>query len=185
MKHLFLVQRFISSLSQISRWCICKPQCKMVSQSQTAAALLSRSWASQRNLFRPLAFSWTTARRTCNSRLCNLMSTGSRYKANLASFIFLSHPEVQGDHMPITHGGGEKHMHTASSVLRWWTNTCWEPRWRRLQTWRKRISDEMFMAANGWCYLSFWIFVLVDSETLFDVWRSLFAHSSNHLFISV
>ena len=48
-----------------------------------------RSWASQRNLFRSLAFSWTTARRTCNSRLCNLMSTGSRYKANLASFIFL------------------------------------------------------------------------------------------------
>lgn len=46
------------------------------------------------------------------------MSTDSRYKANLASFIFLSHPEVQGDYMPITHGSSEKHMHTASSVLR-------------------------------------------------------------------
>ena len=48
-----------------------------------------KSWASQRNLFWPLAFSWTTARRTCNWRLCSLMSTDSRYKANLASFIFL------------------------------------------------------------------------------------------------
>ena len=48
-----------------------------------------RSWASQRNLFWPLAFSWTTDRRTCNWRLCSLMSTGARYNDNLASFIFL------------------------------------------------------------------------------------------------
>ena len=47
-----------------------------------------RSWESQRNLFRPLAFSWTTARRTCNWRLCSLMSRRLKIQGQAGSRIF-------------------------------------------------------------------------------------------------